>query len=93
MIIVDKDFNYEYLMEYSYMHLPHDINVYTSSIVIQNIKRYCNVKHIEIKGNAIYENIDDILSNISKINKDETVKKDCGPVIQAIDLRDFFSKK
>ncbi|WP_300689963.1 hypothetical protein [Chryseobacterium sp.] len=92
MIIVDKDFNYEYLMRYSYIHLPHDKDVYTSSISVQDIKNYCNVIHRDIGGNVINENIDDILSNISKVPKNNTVKK-CNPIVYDMDLRDFFPKK
>ncbi len=55
MAILDKDFNYEYFMKYYYMHLPHDINVYTSGIKIQNNKDRCNIIEFDIKGNLIYE--------------------------------------
>ncbi|WP_343608394.1 hypothetical protein [Chryseobacterium oranimense] len=92
MIIVDKDFNYEYLMRYSYIHLPHDINVYKSSILIQDNKNRCNTMHTGIEGNLIYENIDDVLSNIAKINSNE-IRKDCNPIIYDMDLKDFFPKK
>lgn len=91
MIIVDKDFNYEYLLKYSYIHLPHDKNVYKSSISIQDIKNYCNIVHTDIQGNIIYENIDDILSNISKINK-TSATKNCDPIVYDIDLRNFPEK-
>lgn len=92
MIIVDKDFNYEYLMSYIYIHLPDNKNVYTSSITIQDIKNYCNLRHIDIKGNAIYEDIDDILSNISKISTINASEK-CNPIISHMDLKYFFPKK
>ncbi len=70
MIIVDKDFNYEYLMKYYYMPPPPPENgVYKSWIAIQDNKNRCNVIDIDIKGNAIHENIDDLLSNISKVPK------------------------
>jgi len=92
MIIVDKDFNYEYLMNYIYIHLPDNKNVYTSSIRIQDIKNYCNLKHIDIKDNAIYEDIDQVLSNIPKISTINTSEK-CNPIISDMDLKYFFPKK
>ncbi|WP_126650250.1 hypothetical protein [Chryseobacterium aureum] len=93
MIILDKDFNYEYLMRYTYIHLPYDQTIYRSSISIQDKKDRCNLIHIDLKGNAIYENIDDILSNISKVPKNNNSQKDCSPVIYDMDLRDFFPKQ
>lgn len=93
MIIVDKDFNYEYLMEYRYMHLPYDKDIYTSTITIQNNKNYCSFKHMDLKGNAIYENIDDILSNIPKIEINENKSKECDPLISDEDLNYFFPEK
>ena len=92
MIIVDKDFNYEYLMNYIYIHLPDNKNVYTSSIRIQDIKNYCNLKHIDIKDNAIYEDIDQVLSNIQKISTINTSGK-CNPIISDMDLKYSFPKK
>ncbi|AZA89440.1 Uncharacterised protein [Chryseobacterium nakagawai] len=91
MIIVDNDFNYEYLMKYYYMPLPYDKNVYTSGVKIQDNKNKCNTVEFNIKGNMIYENIDDILSNISKISKSDSNKK-CDPIVAEIDLRGFFQK-
>lgn len=93
MAILDKDFNYEYLMKYSYIHLPHDRNVYTSSISIQDINNYCNVMHTKIEGNVIYENIDDILSNISKVPNTSSTSKKCDPIVYDIDRRDYFPKE
>lgn len=92
MIIIDKDFNYEYLMKYYYMSLPYDKNTYTSGIKIQDNKDRCNVIEFDIKGNIIYESIDDILSNIPKIRKDKNAK-DCNPIINDTDLKEFFPKK
>lgn len=92
MIIVDKDFNYEYLMKYYYMPLPNDRNIYTSGIKIQDNKNRCNVIEFDIKGNMIYENIDDILSNICKLGKNNTTKK-CDPIVYEMDLIDYFPKK
>ncbi|MGN7866355.1 hypothetical protein [Chryseobacterium sp. 22458] len=92
MIIVDKDFNYEYLMKYSYIHLPNDINVYTSSISIQDNENRCNKVRIVLKGNAIHENIDDLLSNISKVPKNVSTGK-CDPIVYEMDLKDFFPEK
>lgn len=46
----------------------------------------------DIKGNIINENIDDILSNITKVNSNE-IRKDCNPIIYDIDLKDLFPKK
>jgi hypothetical protein len=89
MIIVDQDFNYEYLMKYYYMPLPNDNKVYTSSISIQDNKNRCNVMRVNIKGNIIDENIDDILSNISKISRDK-IGQNCDPIIYDMDLKDFF---
>lgn len=41
MIIVDNNFNYEYLMKYYYMPLPPPKgDIYTSGITIQDIKNY-----------------------------------------------------
>ncbi|MFS4430655.1 hypothetical protein [Chryseobacterium sp. S90] len=93
MIIVDKDFNYEYLMMYSYIHPPYDMNTYKSSISIQDNINRCNIVHIDLKGNAVYENIDDILSNISKVPKEKSSEKECNSVIYDIDLKDFFPEK
>lgn len=93
MIIVDNNFNYEYLMKYYYMPLPPPKgDIYTSGITIQDIKNYCNTMKTDIKGNIINENIDDILSNITKVNSNE-IRKDCNPIIYDIDLKDPFPKK
>lgn len=92
MIIVNKNFNYEYLMKYSYINLPNNKNVYTSTLRIQDIKNYCNIVNVDIKSNIIYENIDDIFSNIPKIRTYKT-NQDCEPIIPNIDIRDFFPKK
>lgn len=92
MIIVDKNFNYEYLMKYYYMQLPYDRDIYTSGIKIQDNKDWCNVIEFDIKGNMIYENIDDILSNISKLNKSNITEK-CDPIVYEMDLKDYFPKK
>ncbi len=93
MIIVDNNFNYEYLMKYYYMPLPPPKgDIYTSGITIQDIKNYCNTMKTDIKGNIINENIDDILSNITKVNSNE-IRKDCNPIIYDIDLKDLFPKK
>lgn len=90
MIIVDKDFNYEYLMIYHYMSPPPPKNgAYKSWITIQDNKNRCNLMHTDIKGNLIYENIDDILSNISKISTNNT-DKDCSPIVYEMDLKNFF---
>lgn len=94
MIIVDEDFNYEYLMMYYYMQPPPPQGGdYKSWITMQDTKNYCNLVHIDLKGNVIYENIDDILSNISKISKDNNTRKDCNSIIYDIDMRDYFPKK
>jgi len=93
MIIVDRDFNYEYLMEYRYMHLPYDNNIYTSTITIQNNKNYCHFTHIDLKNNAIYEDIDDILSNVYDISTNEDRSKECNPLISDEDLKYFFPKR
>ncbi|MDQ0781249.1 hypothetical protein [Chryseobacterium sp. W4I1] len=92
MIILDKNFNYEYLMKYYYMPLPDDKNIYTSGIKIQDNKNRCNIIEFDIKGNIVYENIDNILSNISKIPIDNTLKN-CDPIIYETDLKDFFRNK
>ncbi|WP_077419110.1 hypothetical protein [Chryseobacterium sp. JV274] len=93
MIIVDQNFNYEYLMKYSYIHLPYDTNTYKSSISIQDNRNRCNILNIDLKGNAVYENIDDILNNISKVPKEKSSEKECNSVIFDIDLKDFFPEK
>lgn len=92
MIIVDKNFNYEYLMKYSYIQLPFDKKTYKSSIYIQDIKNYCSFIQIELKGNAIYEDIDNIIKYASEITKNNYENK-CDPLINDIDLNDFFPKK
>ncbi|WP_027386457.1 hypothetical protein [Chryseobacterium gregarium] len=94
MIIVDKDFNYEYLMKYYYMPLPPPKSeIYTSGIKIQSNKNRCNGVEIDINDNIINENIDDILSNISKISTTDNKNKKCNPIVYEMDLRDFFPKK
>jgi len=94
MIIVDRDFNYEYLMKYHYMMLPPPKEGdYSSWITIEDIKNHCNFKNITLKGNVIYENIDDILSNVSKISINEDKSKECNPLILDEDLKYFFPKK
>lgn len=94
MAILDKYFNYEYFMKYYYMPPPPSQGGdYKSWITIQDTKNYCNLVHIDLKGNVIYENIDDILSNISKIGKDNNIRKDCNSIIYDIDMRDYFPKK
>lgn len=94
MIIVDKDFNYEYLMEYYYMPPPPPKKGdYTSWITLQDTKNYCNTIHIDLKGNVIYENIDDILSKIPTKNINENKSKECNPIISDEDLKYFFPKK
>ena len=93
MIIVDKDFNYEYLMLYHYMPPPPPENgAYKSWIEMQDNKNRCNVIDIDIKGNAIYENIDDLLENISKVPKNISTKK-CDPIVYEMDLKDFFPER
>ncbi|PWN63537.1 hypothetical protein C1631_021375 [Chryseobacterium phosphatilyticum] len=93
MIIVGKDLNYEYLMKYSYVPLPPPSNnVFTSIIKIQDCKNYCNVLDVDVKGNIIFESIDDILNNVSKVNKNSNVKA-CDPIIIAMDFKEFFPEK
>lgn len=94
MAILDEDFNYEYFMKYYYMQPPPPKGGdYKSWITIQDTKNYCNLVRIDLKGNAIYENIDDILNNISKIDKDNNTRKDCNSIIYDIDMRDYFPNK
>ncbi|MDQ1098576.1 MULTISPECIES: hypothetical protein [Chryseobacterium] len=93
MIILDKDFNYEYLLKYYYMPLPPPkSDIYTSGIKIQDNDNRCNIIEIDIKGNILNENIDDILSNTLTISNDKTTKS-CDPIVYDIDLKDFFPKK
>lgn len=93
MAILDKDFNYEYFMKYYYLPPPPpNKGDYSSWITIQDTKNYCNKIRIDLKGNVIYENIDDILSNISKVPVDEK-RKDCNCIIYNMDLNEFFPKK
>ncbi|WP_172276990.1 hypothetical protein [Chryseobacterium sp. LAM-KRS1] len=95
MIILGKDFNYEYFMKYYYMPPPPPKKGnYTSWITFQDTKNYCNTIDVDLIGNVIYENIDDILSNVSKMNSDKsTTNTNCNTIIPAIDLRDFFPEK
>jgi hypothetical protein len=94
MAVLDKDFNYEYFIKYHYITTPPPENeVYKSWITIQNTKNYCNLIDIDLKGNAIYENINDILSNISKVPKENSFEQKCNSVIYDIDLKDFFPEK
>lgn len=94
MLIVDKDFNYEYLMKYHYMMPPPpEERDYSSWITIEDIKNHCNFKDITLKGNIIYEDIDDILSNIPKISIIEDKSKKCNPLISNEDLNNLFPKK
>jgi len=93
MAILDKDFNYEFFMKYYYMPPPPSKGGdYKSWITIQDTKNYCNITNIDIKGNAIYENIDDILSNISSMPKNNTSKK-CNSIIYDRDFNEYFPKK
>jgi hypothetical protein len=92
MIIVDKDFNYEYLMEYYYMPPPPpEKGDYTSWITLQDTKNYCNTIHIDLKGNVIYENIDYILSSISKMSNNKT-GENCNSISNE-SLKYVFPKK
>lgn len=92
MAILDKDFNYEYFMAYYYMQPPPPKGGdYKSWVTIQDTKNYCNVAHIDLKDIAIHEDIDDILSHISDVPKNNTSKK-CESIIYDIDIRDYFPK-
>ncbi|KYH04734.1 hypothetical protein A1704_15315 [Chryseobacterium cucumeris] len=94
MTVLDKDFNYEYFIKYHYMPLPPPKNeVYKAWITIQDTKNYCNLIDIDLRDNLIYENINDILSNIPKIPKGNNIEKKCTPIIYAMDLKDFFPEK
>ncbi|MCW1961278.1 hypothetical protein [Chryseobacterium viscerum] len=76
------------------MPLPPPKNeIYKAWITIQDTRNFCNVTDIDLKGNIVYENIDDILSNISKVPKENISEKKCNPVIYDIDLKDFFPEK
>ncbi|KQK24800.1 hypothetical protein AR438_14370 [Chryseobacterium aquaticum] len=91
MAILDKNFNYEYFMKYYYM-TPAKGGANKSWITIQDIKNYCNVINIDLKGNVIYEDIDDILSNISKVSELKKMN-DCNSIIYDMDVNEFFPKK
>lgn len=94
MAVLDKDFNYEYFIKYHYMPLPPPKNeVYKAWITIQDTKNYCNLIDIDLRDNPIYENINDILSNIPKIPKGNNIEKKCTPIIYDMDLKDFFPEK
>ncbi|AZA58197.1 hypothetical protein [Chryseobacterium shandongense] len=94
MAIIDKDFNYEYFMKYYYMPPPplKGDSGYKSWIAIQDTKNYCNITYVDLKDNVVYENIDDILSNIVNVPKNE-ISKRCDPIIYDIDIRDYFPEK
>jgi len=91
MAILDKNFNYEYFMKYYYMSPPEG-GVNKSWITIQDTKNYCNVISVDLKGNVIYENIDDILSNISKVSELKKIN-DCNSIIYDMDVNEYFPKK
>ncbi len=94
MIIVDRDFKYEYLMKYHYMMPPPpEEGDYSSWITIEDIKNHCNFKDITLRGNAIYEDINDILSNISKMSINENKSRECNPLISDEDLKHFFPER
>ncbi|VFB03544.1 Uncharacterised protein [Chryseobacterium taihuense] len=91
MAILDENFDYEYFMKYSYMSPPEEEN-YTSWITIQNIKDNCNTISIDLKNHIIYENIDNILDNISKVSNYEKIKN-CDSIIYNRDFNEYFPKK
>ncbi|WP_294286511.1 hypothetical protein [uncultured Chryseobacterium sp.] len=94
MLIIDKDFNYEYLIKYHYlMPPPPKEGDYSSWITIEYIKNHCNFKDITLNGNLIYEDIDDILSNVPDISINEDKSKECNPLISDEDLKYFFPKR
>ncbi|MDR6489151.1 hypothetical protein J2799_003690 [Chryseobacterium vietnamense] len=94
MAVLDKDFNYEYFMKYHYMQSsPLENGGYKSWITIQDTKNYCNLIDIDLRDNVIYENINDILSNIPKIPKENNIKKKCTSIIYDMDLKDFFQRR
>lgn len=91
MAILDKNFNYEYFMKYYYMSPPEG-GAKKSWITIQDTKNYCNVISVDLKGNAIYEDIEDILSNISKVSELKKIN-DCNSIIYDMDVNEYFPKK
>jgi hypothetical protein len=91
MAILDKNFNYEYFMKYYYMSPP-DGGASRSWITIQNTKNYCDVKSVDLNGNVIYEEIDDILSNISEVSEIKKIN-DCNSIIYDMDVNEYFPKK
>ena len=92
MALLDKNFNYQYFMKYYYMAPPPpEKGIYKSWVTIQDVKNYCSIKHIDLQGNLIYEDIDAILSNITKFTK--IASENCDSIIYDIDRKDFFSKK
>lgn len=93
MAILDKDFNYKYYVKYSYMlPPPPEKGNYSSWITIQDATNYCSTKRFDLKDNVVYENIDDILSNLPTLPKN-TLSKECDPIVYEVDLKDFFSNK
>lgn len=89
MIIVDENFNYEYVMTNYFGPLPeNDVNV--SRIGIQDYKNYCKLKKMSLNKIIIEEKIDDIL----KILDTKTITStNCEPTFNTADLKYFFPEK
>ncbi|OCK50677.1 hypothetical protein BA768_19370 [Chryseobacterium sp. CBo1] len=93
LAILDKDFNYEYFIKYYHLPPPPpDKGIYKSSFIIQDSKNYCRTNDIVIKGNLIYEKIDDILSSIQTLDTNKINGKECDRIINNLDFNDFFKK-
>ena len=93
LAILDKDFNYEYFIKYYNMPPPPpEKGIYKSSFIIQDSKNYCRTNDVVIKGNLIYENIDDILNSIHTLDTNKISGKNCDPIINNLDFNEFFKK-
>ncbi len=89
MIIVDKNFNYEYLMTSYFGPLPNsDIDI--SRMRIQDYRDYCKIKKMSLNKIIIDEDINEILKIL---NTDTITSTNCEVIFEVEDLKQFFPKK
>ncbi|AZA89443.1 Uncharacterised protein [Chryseobacterium nakagawai] len=90
MIIVDKDFKYEYLMK-SYYILPPSTQstIYKSGITIQDYNTQCNLKKMSLNKIIVDEDIDNILKIIEK---ETIISQECDKLFEIEDFPQKLSK-